>query len=69
MAAPVRQPVPDAFVRFPPFERSSAKSPCRQVNESFIPVKPLIVQGKIPNGTPSPPHAPQLFWLRAWLIR
>jgi hypothetical protein len=44
------QPVPYAFVRFPFSERSSTKSPCRQVNESFGPIKLLIVQGKMPNG-------------------
>ena len=39
-----------------------------QVNESFSPLQPLkiaILRGKIPNGTPSPPPAPQLFRLCA----
>ena len=40
------QPVPDAFVRIPSSERSSAKSPCRQVNVSSGPLQPLINCGK-----------------------
>jgi hypothetical protein len=49
MPASACQLVPYAFVRFPSSERSSAKSPCRQVNESFGSIKSLIVWGKIPN--------------------
>ena len=65
MAAFVCQLVPDAFVRIPSPERSSAKSPCGQVNESSSPLQSLIIAGKIPNGTPSPPPAPQLLRLCA----
>jgi hypothetical protein len=65
MAASVCQLVPDPFVRIPSSERSSAKSPCRQVNESSSPLQPLIIEGKKPNGTQSPPPTPQLFRLCA----
>ncbi len=53
---------------FPSFERSSAKAPCQQVNESSSPIKPLIII-KVPTGTPSPQPAPELFGLRAALTR
>ena len=59
------QIIPYVFVRIRYPERSSAKSPCRRVNESCSPLQPLIIAGKIPNGTPTPPPAPQLFRLRA----
>ncbi|MGA9549595.1 MAG: hypothetical protein WBS14_18260, partial [Rhodomicrobium sp.] len=44
--ASICQPVPDAFVRIPSSERSSAKSPFRQVNEVSSPLQPLINMGK-----------------------
>jgi hypothetical protein len=47
------QLVPYACVRIPSSERSSAKSPCWQVNEVSSLLQPLINMGKMPNGTPS----------------
>ena len=44
------------FVSIPYPERSSAKTSCRQVNEGSSLLQPLINRGKIPDGTPSPPH-------------
>jgi hypothetical protein len=46
MSAYACQFVHDAFVRFPYPERSSAKSSCRQVNESFSPPNPYIYEEK-----------------------
>jgi hypothetical protein len=57
MTAPVCQLVPYAFVFFPASERSSTKSPCRQVNEFFAPLKALIFHRKLQNGAQSPPPA------------
>ena len=37
------QPVPYACVRIPSSKRSSAKSPCRQVNDSCSSLQPLII--------------------------
>ena len=65
MSASACQLIPYAFVRFPSSERSSAKSPCRRVNDSCSPLQPLIIVGKIPNGTPSPPPVLHLFRPRA----
>jgi len=47
MTASACQLVPYAFVFFPCSERSSTKSPCRQVNAFFVPLKTLIFQQKI----------------------
>jgi hypothetical protein len=69
MVAAVGQLVPDAFVPIPSSERLSANSPCLQVNESSSPLQPLLIRGKLPNETPSPPPAPQLLLLRAALTR
>ena len=41
--------------------KTSAKSPCRRVNEGSSPLQPLIIARKISDGTPSPPPAPRLF--------
>ena len=65
IAASACQLVPDTFVRIPCSERSSAISPCGQVNETSSPLQPLIMRGKISNGTPSRTPAPQLFRRRA----
>jgi hypothetical protein len=45
-SASIGQLVPDDFFRIPSSERSSAKSPCRQVNESSDPLQPLIIARK-----------------------